>query len=354
VFHEYFITIEYLIHRYFRRMGQLYLGELIKRKLEEVKMKNIHILIPTYSILMVTYIGLVLFLSNVCANDDMQAVMKMNAMDKVENLMLKPSSNLPAATFDSKKTKQLVDKLLLAHGMKSPWQKGKTLSYTHSLYIMNFPEPLNPWWISHEQYQYTTKRGYHYYPMEDALLVFKKGQTFYQKWSLPNPPGMMPFFNFNIAMLPWLPKEHGAVVSYTGERKLPNQEVSYPTIKLQFIAGATHTPDNYLRLYIEESSGLLKGVEYNSTYAPMLDAMGVAGDQFGPGFHIYTSYKKVADRLFPERYETYFSNKLAGVHAISNISIDKPFDEVIAHRPGNLNKVTAHPTLRMNVDRGTE
>ncbi len=317
---------------------------------KEKLMKNMNMFIPTYSILMMIYIALVLFTHSVCATDDMNNI----ETNEVESLLLMENSSLPVATYDSQKAEQLVNKLIMTHGEQPPWQKGKTLSFTHSLYIMNFPKSLNPWWISNEQYQYKSKRGYHYYPMEDALLVFKQGQTFYQKWSLPNPPGMMPFFNFNIAMLPWLPKEPGAVVSYTGERKLPNQDISYQTIKLQFIAGASQTPGNYFRLFIEESSGLLKGVEYNSTYAPMLDAMGVEGDEFGPGFHVYTSYKEVSGRLFPERYETYFSNQLAGVHAISNISIDKPFDEIIAHRPGNLSQVTAHPTKRMNLHRGTE
>jgi len=161
---------------------------------------------------------------------------------------------------------------------------------------------------------------------------------------------MMPFFNFNIALLPWLSTENGTTLTYTGLKRLPADDKKYATIKLQFIEGATHTPDNYLRLFIDEESGLLKGVEYNSTYAPMLDAMGIKGKEFGPGFHVYTSYKTIDKRVFPERYKTYIKGKLAGVHALSGISLTQPFNEELAHREGSLMQVTAHPTQRMLIE----
>jgi|GEM_PF-5973437 len=254
---------------------------------------------------------------------------------------------LPAPQYDSKKASMWINKMLETHGKKGPWQTSENFSFNHTLYTLNFPGEYNPWWISQEQYQHKDRRGYHYYPMEDSLLVFKNHQTFFQNWNLPNPPGMMPFFNYRFVLLPWLPLEKGAVLSYTGKRKLPQIETPFETVKLQFIAGATQTPNDYLRLYINPESGQLKGVEYNSTYAPFLDGMGVSGDQFGPGFHVYDSFQKVEDILIPQRYSTYFSENKAGVHAITNISLTKPFDEKLAHRAGGFEAVTAHPTKRM-------
>jgi hypothetical protein len=256
----------------------------------------------------------------------------------------KPLS-LPEVQFDSLKATKLAEKMLVAHGKDTQWLQDKTLSFTHSLYILNFPKDLNPWWISDEQHQYNTRRGYHFYPMEDSLLVFKNGLTFFQNWIMPNPPGMMPFFNYNFVIMPWLIKQNGAIVSYSGKRKLPHKEGEYETLKLQFVAAATQTPNDYFRLFIDPT-GLLKGVEYNGTYAPMLDKMQIKGDQFGPGFHVYDNYQRIDDLLFPQRYSTYFSDKLAGVHAISRLSLDKKFNEELAHRLGELHPVTAHPTKR--------
>jgi len=258
------------------------------------------------------------------------------------------NGQLPPPQYDSKQASMWVEKMLKAHGENGPWHKSKTIGFNHSLYTLNFPAELNPWWISHEQYQHKDRRGYHYYPMEDSLLVFKNGKTFFQNWKLPNPPGMMPYFNYRFVVLPWLPLENGAVLSYTGMGTLPNMDKKFQTVKLQFIAQATQTPNDYLRLYIDQDSGLLKGVEYNSTYAPLLDAMQVQGDEFGPGFHVYDSYQQHKGLLFPQRYSTFFNNNKAGVHAITNISLTQPYNEKLAHRAGGFDPVTAHPTKRRN------
>ncbi|NQZ10891.1 MAG: hypothetical protein HRT35_27375, partial [Algicola sp.] len=132
------------------------------------------------------------------------------------NTTLTPHSELPAPQYDSKQASKWVKKMLAAHGEKKPWDKGDTFGFTHSLYVLNFPKSMNPWWISAEQYQHDLRRGYHYYPMEDSLLVFKNGDTYHQNWRLPNPPGMMPFFNYNFVVMPWLPLENGAVISFAG------------------------------------------------------------------------------------------------------------------------------------------
>lgn len=256
------------------------------------------------------------------------------------------NNELPPPQYDSKQAQILIEKMLTAHGKKGLWQSADTFSFNHSLYTLNFPIELNPWWISTEQYQLKDRRGYHYYPMEDSLLVFKNGTTFFQNWKLPNPPGMMPYFNYRFVVLPWLPLEKGAVLSYTGMRKLPKIEKKFHTVKLQFIAQATQTPNDYLRLFIEHDTGLLKGVEYNSTYAPLLDAMQIQGNEFGPGFHVYDSYQKHADLLFPQRYSTFFNDHKAGVHAITKISLSRPYNEALAHRAGGFDSVTAHPTQR--------
>jgi len=256
------------------------------------------------------------------------------------------NNELPPPQYGSKQAEILIDKMLTTHGKKGLWKNRNTFSFHHSLYTLNFPIELNPWWISTEQYQHKDHRGYHYYPMEESLLVFKNGKTFFQNWKLPNPPGMMPYFNYRFVALPWLPLEKGAVLSYTGIRKLPKIEKEFHTVKLQFIEQATQTPNDYLRLFIEQDTGLLKGVEYNSTYAPLLDAMQIQGNEFGPGFHVYESYQKHAGLLFPQRYSTYFNGHKAGVHAITEISLSLPYNETLAHRAGGFDAVTAHPTQR--------
>ncbi len=265
----------------------------------------------------------------------------------IDKHMIKPHGQLPAPQYDSKQATKWVKKMLVAHGERPPWDKGDTFGFNHSLYILNFPKSMNPWWISTEQYKHDSRRGYHYYPMEDSLLVFKNGATYHQNWRLPNPPGMMPFFNYNFVVMPWLPLENGAVISYTGEQQLPGDDKHYPTVKLQFIVGATQTPHDYFRLFINPESGKLAGVEYNSTYAPLLDGIGIKAAEFGPGFHVYNTYQQIDELLFVQRYSTYFDNNLAGVHAITDISMKAAYDEVLAHRPGDFEQVTAHPTKRM-------
>lgn len=251
-----------------------------------------------------------------------------------------------APQYDSERSRQLVDKMLSYHGGKDSWHQLKTLGFTHHLFIANFPKHLNPWWISDEQFQRKNRRGFQYYPLEESLLVFKNGETWSQNWRLPNPPGMMPFFNYKFVFLPWLALEDGASIVYSGERTLPKDESSYPTVKLQFDPRFTANPRDYLRLFIDAETGQLKGVEYNSTYAPMLDQMKIQGDEFGPGFHVYHRFKTANGLKVPAHYSTYFNNSFAGTHAITNVTFDSDFDEEKAHRKGEFIKDTAHPTKR--------
>ena len=249
--------------------------------------------------------------------------------------------------FDSEKSRLLVSKMLEFHGGSDQWLDYKTVGFTHNLFIANFPKQLSPWWISEEQFQRENKRGYQFYPMEESLLVFKNGETWSQNWRLPNPPGMMPFFNYKFIFLPWLTLEKGASITYSGRQKLPKDFGEYETVKLQFDPKVTTNPRDYLRLFVEQETGRLVGVEYNSTYAPMLDQMKVAGEQFGPGFHVYHRLSEVEGLKIPTHYSTYFNNNFAGTHAVTNISINSPFDEVKAHREGEYIKDTAHPNKRL-------
>ena len=109
-------------------------------------------------------------------------------MIMLTQLQIKASS-IEAAKYDSKVTQQIIDKMLSYHGGKETWLNYNTISFTHSLFILGFPKHLNPWWISEEQFQRENRRGYQFYPMESALIVFKKGETWAQNWSIPNPPG---------------------------------------------------------------------------------------------------------------------------------------------------------------------
>ena len=262
---------------------------------------------------------------------------------------MKPAlaTNSISPQYDSMETRQLLDKMISHHGGKDNWLKFKTLGFTHSLFILGFPKNLNPWWISEEQFQRENRRGYQFYPMESSLLVFKNSETWAQQWKLPNPPGMMPYFNYNFIFLPWLTLEDGAVLTSTGKRKLPNDEREYSTVKLQFTKDFIQTPDDYFRLFIDFETGEVKGVEYNSTYAPLLDGMKISGNEFGPGFHVYESYKEISGLKITQHYSTYFGGELAGTHAITNISINNEYDEVKAHRKGEYIKVDAHPTKRV-------
>ena len=239
--------------------------------------------------------------------------------------------------------------MLEYHGGSSTWRDFETLTFTHNLFIVKFPKHLNPWWITEEQFQRKNRRGYQYYPMEESLLVFKNGETWFQNWRLPNPPGMMPFFNYKVIFLPWLTLEDGASITYSGIKKLPQDHGAFETVKLQFDPKVTTNPKDYLRLFINPQSGQLMGVEYNSTYAPMLDQMKVKGDQFGPGFHVYHRFTEVSGLKIASHYSTFFSDSLAGTHAVSNIKINADFDEEKAHRKGEYIKDTAHPTLRRAV-----
>ncbi|MCI0404155.1 MAG: hypothetical protein L0212_11645 [Acidobacteria bacterium] len=83
-------------------------------------------------------------------------------------------------------------------------------------------------------------------------------------------------------------------------------------------------------LYIDPASYRLRAAAYNVTLGVILDLMNLPPgvQQIGPIYHLFTHYVTVDGLLFPSRYETYGEGgDAAGYHAVSALSLSRPFDE---------------------------
>ena len=259
--------------------------------------------------------------------------------------------------YKSTGAKNIVTKMVAAHGGIDKWNKASALSYSH---ILVFGEPLGTeFWLSNEAIEIKTEKAYHDWPMFNGKLGYDGKKIWTENWKLDNPPGAnlnniyhalaMPFFTQNKnVVLEELPKARilGGAISGAALNQFADgnsadanaqenkgivvgDSAEYYVIKLTYAAGSHGSPHQYYKLFIDPQTYLLTALEFNITYAPFLDLIGLPKEQksFGPFTHVYYTYVKQDGLIFPEKYDSFDGQgHNSGRHIAFNYSIKRPFD----------------------------
>ena len=239
-------------------------------------------------------------------------------------------------TYASPKTKDVIGRMLEAHGGLERWRQAKTIKYTNVMFlpIIDIQDGMSEWdrWgCSDETFELTSRRGYHDLPFEKAQIASDGKKV----WSIGiqggNPPKVRYQGVFYFVNLPWLTQDPGVHLGEPGMAKLPGDDKDYITIKVTFVEGVGNTAEDYHLLYIDPENYLLKATEYIVTYAALLDMLGLPPEMtsFGPMLRVFDDYVTVGGLTVPSRYRTHDpqGKTMFGVHLLTRVEFGVPFDE---------------------------
>ncbi len=233
----------------------------------------------------------------------------------------------------------LMKKMLDSHGGMAKWNASPTLSFTH---ILVYGQPLETeFWVSNETTEIKTERTYQDWPVFNGRLAHDGKKTWTENWQLGNPPGTNVNNIYQAMAMPWLAQQKGVVLEALPLATLPGDSIAYFVVKLTYAAPSKYSTHKYYKLFIHPETFLLKGLEFNITYAPFLDIIGLPKEvkSLGPFTHVFYAHTKVNGLVFPEKYDSFDKNgHSSGRHMAYNYSLNAVFD---------LNRMIISPTSKI-------
>lgn len=242
-------------------------------------------------------------------------------------------------TYASKASKEVIEKMMDAHGGYSNWKKKKTFSYDNIMFSESLPG--TPFWISKATIDTKTRKVYMDWPIHESSMTYDGERAWSVDWKIGNPPKFEALFFYYFLNLPWLTQDKNVNLSDAEKIKHSAFDNEVYVIEMTFkekpAVGKT-AKDNY-KLYIDSETYLLVGYEYSIGYGYMLDLFGFPKDKelFGPMFRKNYAFTTVDGLVYPKLMQT--SNleqtQIFGYHTVINYSFDKPFDESRLIKPAN-------------------
>lgn len=228
---------------------------------------------------------------------------------------------LKEAVTSQNGARQIVKKMIVAHGGLERWKSAPTVSFEDHLRAPGVPSPL----VSRVTVEQGRRRAYLDYPDNGMRLGWDGERAWSENWAHPYPARFMALLNYYFANLPWLTMDPGVRLGEPGTARLWDDSTNYVTIRMTFDEGVGDTPDDYYVLYIHPTTHQLSAVEYVVTYAAILPE-GVKASP--PNVVVYEEHAKVDGLIVPIRY-TIYSKKDRSVQVAWEIldwSFSKPFD----------------------------
>lgn len=233
-----------------------------------------------------------------------------------------------APTYLSPKAKEIVEKMVTAHGGTAKWNQARALSFTS---VLTFGKPFETeFWITAETTEIKTERTYQDWLTTGSSLAHDGEKTWTRNWKIGNPPGVNVNGIYYQVALPWLTQRNDVVLEELPKSKLGKSELLFDVIKMTFKPESKKSPYRYYNLYIHPETHLLTGIDYTITYGAFLDFVNAPKDVkfLGPNTHIIYTYQNVNGLIFPEKYDTTNSKGADyGRHIVYAISPDNKFDE---------------------------
>ena len=233
--------------------------------------------------------------------------------------------------YASKESKEVIEKMITAHGGLDKWEKLQTLQFSSTMHSKSLG--FLRFWIKTQTIDMKTRRSYQDWPLIGSKMSFDGEKAWSVNWRVGNPPNHQHSVFFYYINLPWLTQDKNVKLGKVEKLKHPafNNEVF--KIKMSFTESPTigkSARDTYT-LYIDTKSYILNGYEYTVGYGPLLDILKLPKDKkiFGPVLRINNYTGDVNGLKFPMLMTT---NSLDlktqyGDHAIYNYKMNEKFDE---------------------------
>ena len=186
--------------------------------------------------------------------------------------VLTVSANEPQ--YASKKTKEVIKKMIDAHGGLDTWKVSKTFSYENVMFSKSLPG--SPFWINRATVDTKTKRVYQEWPLHKSSMASNGVDTWSVDWKIGNAPKFEALFFYYFLNLPWLTQDKnvtlGDVVKI--KHKAFKNEVYVIDMGFKNKPAIGKTKNDTYKLYIDSKTFLLMGYEYTISYGHMLDLFG--------------------------------------------------------------------------------
>lgn len=233
--------------------------------------------------------------------------------------------------YASLETKEVIEKMISAHGGMKKWKDLKTLTFTSAMHSKSLG--FLRFWIKSQTIDMQTRRSYQDWPIVGSKLSYDGKKVWTTDWRVGNPPNHQHSVYYYYVNLPWLTQDNNVQLSNVEKIKHPAFKNEVYMIKMSFTKAPTigkSIKDSYI-LYIDSESYLLNGYEYTVGYGPLLDILKLPKNKtfFGPVLRINNYTGDVNGLKFPMLMTT---NSLDlkdqyGDHVIYDFKIDETFDE---------------------------
>lgn len=245
-----------------------------------------------------------------------------------------------AAADDDARSREIVGKMVAAHGGLAPWRNATSVSF-HSSLEVNFGG--NNWVAFQEEVTGDPRRRriYATLPNPDGTSgrIAYDGASAWSAGELRGlaraPARFTAWRNFYLFNLPWMTQDQGVRFGPAGHAELPGIEDECFAIPMSFDDGVGDTPGDTYILYVDTGTFQLRGAEYVMTYRQMMPP----GTQASPpSIFVWEETTRVGDLLVPTGYTVYWSKDHSVAvrnGRISHWSFSEPFDEERLIMPAN-------------------
>lgn len=233
--------------------------------------------------------------------------------------------------YASKETKEVIEKMINAHGGYEKWKNLKTLTFSSAMHSKSLG--FLRFWIKTQTIDMQTRRSYQDWPIIGSKMSYDGKQAFSTNWRVGNPPNHQHSVFYYYVNLPWLTQDKNVILGKVEKVKHAAFKNEVYKIKMSFTEAPTlgkSERDTYT-LYIDSQSYILNGYEYTVGYGPLLDILKLPKDKkvFGPALRINNYSGDVNGLKFPMLMTTNSPDlkQEYGDHVIYDFKINEKFDE---------------------------
>jgi hypothetical protein len=236
--------------------------------------------------------------------------------------------------YSSSETKQIIQKMIEAHGGMNRWKNAPSISYKHD---MIDPSKPNDHWLSKEIHEQGRRRCYQEWTNDEAVLVNDGNNIWTVDWKRLNPPSMMSGVSYFFINMVWMTQDDIANLQLREKTQvdLIEKGTEFHTVRLTFTGSSEH---EYFDMFIDPETYILRGVNYTVTHKDLFKAFGlpVSTKFMGPLLKVYKEYTEVDGLKLTSRYDTYRpSGQNYGIHTVTDYDLKKEFDESKLSKPDN-------------------
>lgn len=241
--------------------------------------------------------------------------------------------------YASKETKEIIEKMINAHGGYEKWKSIKNMTFSSAMYSESLG--LLKFWIKTQTIDMKTKRSYQDWPVVGSKMTYDGEKAWSVNWRVGNLPNHQHSVYYYYVNLPWLTQGPFVKLGKSEKVKLAAFGNEVYKIKMTFtqspILGKSKN-DSYT-LYIDTNSYLLVGYEYTVGFGPLLDQLKVPKDKkvLGPLLRVITYTGDVDGLKFPMLMTTKSPDlkQQYGDHVIYDFKLNAGFDEKRMIMPKN-------------------